>query len=320
MDKAVMTIATGKPIYLKMAVNLARSFKVWHSQSSIRFVLVTDQKRAIPSDLSDIEVIEIKPGEYGKGFVSKLHLDIFAPAKQTLFIDSDCLCVGPLEPVFDKFKGRAVSVIGDIIKEGNCWGDVSSICRAFKIDWLPKFVGGIYYLEKGDMAKQVFASARRLESKYDEAGLLRLRGMPNEEPLVAIAMAMHGQKPITEDGSIKADLLFYPSKVKVDVFGGKASLWNLPESRKYNHHWPLRESRPLVVHFNCSFAERRYYAREAVRLEKVMSKGWPLAMASLYADITQNVPELVVEGVKDLLRPGYRRLLGTREVKKSNRL
>jgi len=319
-QRAVLTIATGKPVYIQMAVNLARSFRHWHKDSSIQFALVTDQKHLIPDDLSDINVIEIEPGSYGKGFSTKLHLDSFAPAEQTLFIDADCLCYGPLEPVFDRFRGRPVSVVGELISDGECWGDVRSFCEQFSLDGISKFVGGIYYLERGEVASQVFATARRLESQYDEIGLRRLRGVPNEEPLVSIAMALHGQKPIPEDGSIKADLMFYPSKVEVDVFRGKASLWNLPGSSRYNPAWPLRESHPLVVHFNCTFAERGYYAREAVRLYKVLNKGWPLPVADSYAYITQDIPDIMQESLKDLLRPMYRRVLGVRKVKKSNRM
>jgi hypothetical protein len=318
--RSVLTIATGNPVYIQMAVNLARSFKHWHKDSLIQFSLLTDQKRLIPDDLLDINIIEIEPGSYGKGFSTKLHLDTFAPAEQTLFIDADCLCYGPLESVFDRFKGHTVSVVGEIISEGECWGNVRSFCERFSLDGIPKFVGGIYYIEKGEVASQVYATARRLESMYDEIGLRRLRGVPNEEPLVALAMALHGQKPVPEDGSIKADLMFYPSKVEVDVFRGKAALWNLPDSRNYNPAWPLRESHPLVVHFNCTFVERGSYAREAIRLNKVLNKGWPLPVADSYAYVTRYVPDVMQTSLKDLLRPVYRRLLGVRKIKKSNRM
>ena len=50
-EKAVITLATGKDIYINMAVNLARSFKRWHSDSSIEFFLATDQVNLIPEDI-----------------------------------------------------------------------------------------------------------------------------------------------------------------------------------------------------------------------------------------------------------------------------
>jgi hypothetical protein len=179
-EKAVLTLATGKPIYIQMAINLARSFKWWHRNSSIRFVLATDQKQLIPPDLQDVEIIELKPGQYGHGFSPKLHLDKVAPAPKTLFVDADCLCVGSLESTFDRFAERPVSVVGTTISEGEWFGNVAAICQRFDLKALPKFNGGVYYLEKGEISDRVYATARELEPQYDEIGLVRLRDRPND--------------------------------------------------------------------------------------------------------------------------------------------
>ncbi len=119
LNKLVLTIATGKSIYIQMAVNLARSFKWWHKNSDIKFAIATDQAYLIPPDLSDILIIELQPNQYGQGFSPKLHLDKISPADNTLFVDADCLCVGSLESVFDRCKGHTVSVIGKTILEGD---------------------------------------------------------------------------------------------------------------------------------------------------------------------------------------------------------
>lgn len=321
-SKAVLTIATGRPIYIKMAVNLARSFKLWHKGSSIRFTLVTDQKHLIPSDLKDIDVVEIDPGQYGTGFSTKLHLDKFATADCTLFIDADCLCVGSLEPIFNKFAGHSVSVVGKNIDGGDFFGDVRSICAHFGLPHIPCFVGGIYYIEKGSVADRVYASARELEAQYDQLGLVRLRNVPNEEPLMAIAMALHGQSPVKDDGSIKGEPMFYPSKVEVDVFKGTSTLLNLPEDPNHvsHWHWHLREAHPLLVHFHCAYVDHDPYIREAVKLEKVMAGGWPLTLAHAYAVATRTVPHSLMGRGKKALRPVYRKLFGTRRVKKSRRI
>lgn len=319
-QKAVFTIAVGKPIYIQMAVNLARSFKHWHRNSSIRFVLATDQKHLIPPDLLDIEIIELELGQYGQGFSPKIHLDRIAPAEQNLFVDADCLCVGSLESVFDRFAGHAVSVVGKTISDGEFFGDVGEVCRQFKINELPKFVGGIYYFEKGPVSERVYATARELEPKYDQIGLVRLRNRPNEEPLMAIAMALHGQTPIPDDGTIKAEPMHYPSGVEADVFQGSASLWNLPQDTKYLSNWHLTEAHPLIVHFHCAYAERDPYTREVIKLEKVMANGWSLWAASAYASVTCSAPQAAFRLMKDTWRPIYRKLFGVRSVVKSQRI
>lgn len=200
--RAVLTLAVGKEIYVQMAANLARSFRWWHRDSDIRFFLATDRKDLVPPDLRDIGIVELQPGELGGGFSPKLHLDRLAPADETLFLDADCLCVANLEPVFDKFSGHEVSVVGREEVDGELFGDIAARCRAVGAPWAPRFCGGLYYVKKGTVSEEIFRQARQLEGRYDELGINRLRGVPNEEPLIGLGMALAGQRPLPEDGSI----------------------------------------------------------------------------------------------------------------------
>ena len=118
MNRAVLTIATGKPVYLELATTLARSFHVWNRDNDIEFVLVTDMPEEVPADLDWVKVVELEPGQYGYGFSPKLYLNEIATAAQTLFVDADCLCVGSLKPIFDRFAGRPVSVPRKCAKTG----------------------------------------------------------------------------------------------------------------------------------------------------------------------------------------------------------
>ncbi|MFI5140668.1 MAG: hypothetical protein ACHQIM_22815, partial [Sphingobacteriales bacterium] len=162
MSRYILTIGTGKKLFVDLAVNLARSFLYWNTGNGIIFQLVTDQPDLVPADLyRKIQVITIKPGELGLGFSTKLHLDKLVSEGQTLFIDSDCLIYGDLNPVFEKFKGHDVSVVGDYIATGDWFGNVDAVCKKFDVSHLPKFNGGIYYLEKGDMASKVYQMARQ---------------------------------------------------------------------------------------------------------------------------------------------------------------
>jgi hypothetical protein len=319
-QRAVLSIATGKPIYLQMAINLARSFKWWHKDSDIQFVLATDRKDLLPQDLSDIEVIELQPGELGQGFSPKLHLDKLAPADCTLFVDADCLCVGSLESVFDRFAGHAVSVVGKALTEGEFFGDVKLVREQFNLSYLPYFVGGLYYFERGETSTSVYETARALEPQYDEIGLIRLRGRPNEEPLMAIAMAMHGQTPIPEDGSIKAEPMFYPSGMTVDVIRGKATLWNSPKHPLHSSIWGLAEASPLIVHFHCVNAEVAPYTRECLKLEKIIHEHWNPQLANSYAFLKLSIPQIAVNAFKDTFRPLYRKLFGVRKIRISERV
>jgi hypothetical protein len=84
MNRNIITIATGKKLYINLAINLARSFLWWHPDSDITFILVTDQPEFLPPDLTyKIQLHIIQHDELGIGFSSKLHLDELAPGGQT---------------------------------------------------------------------------------------------------------------------------------------------------------------------------------------------------------------------------------------------
>jgi hypothetical protein len=304
-----------------MACNLARSFLWWHKHSKIDFYLATDIQEKLTKDLQGIKLITIQKGMYGSGFSPKLHMDRFSPAKETLFIDADCLCAGNLEHVFEKFSKWDVSVIGREETEGELFGDIQSRCKKTGVSWVPRFCGGMYYFKEGAISKQVFEKARELEKRYDELGLTRLRGVANEEPLIGIAMSMAGQHPIPEDGTIKAEPMFFSSRTELDVFAGKARLFNKPDQPKLKPEWSIpEEARPAVVHFNCTYAEQPPYTAESFRLRKVLLERWPLAMATLYANLFYTTPFLILEKVKANLRPLYRRVFGIRKVKPNLRI
>ena len=241
-ERAVLTLALGKPLYTEMAFNLARSFLWWHRENDVQFFLATDQEGSPPPDLRKIQLIKLQRGQYGEGFSPKLFLDVLAPAPRTLYIDADCLCVGKLDTVFARFAGRPVSVVGGSISEGEWFGDVEKMCRRVGAKALPKFNGGIYYLERGDVSRQVYAQARDLEQEYDALGLKRLRGRPNDELLMAMAMAAHHQEAIPDDGSILGDPQACPGPMSLDAIKGGSRLTNPPPPHPLHQAWyPFRE-------------------------------------------------------------------------------
>jgi hypothetical protein len=316
-ERAVLTLAFGKRDFLKMAHNLARSFLFWHRTSDIRFYLATDSDTPLPSDLAGISVIKLKPGQYGGNFSPKLHLDLISPARETLFVDSDCLCAANLEKVFEKFQACDIAVIGRKETEGEFWGDIAFRRRAAGVAWIPRFNGGMYYFKHGKISAGVFETARELEKRYDELGMVRLRGVPNEEPLLGLAMAMANQPPLADDGSIKGEPLHFSGWPELNIFTGYARLANRPgRPSPYPDVKLPNEIHPAVVHFVASHAYPPY-TTEALRLEKVMKEGWPLFPATAYAWLTCTLPFTVATKTKDILRPYYVRLFGHRTVKRS---
>lgn len=320
-DRAVLTIATGKPVYLDLAINLARSFFLWNKETGIAFQLATDMGDQIPGDLKDkIQVISIKSGEYGKAFSPKLFLDKLAVSDKTLFIDSDCLVFGNLEKVFERFGGHAVSVIGGYINSGEWFGDITAICKKFDIPHMPKFNGGIYYLEKGETADKVYESAREFEKQYDKIGFVRLRNSPNDEVLMSLAMQLHGQTPVHDDGTVLSDPQACQGGYDIDVMKGKRRLINPPKPHQLHQDWyPFTEVSPLVVHLLGSYTHDYPYKREVFKLQKAVGRQ-SAVLTNFIAFGKIEAPARVKNFLKSTFRPIYRLLFGVRKVQASDRI
>jgi len=110
--------------------------------------------------------------------------------------------------------------------------------------------------------------ARSLEQKYDQIDLIRLRGHANEEPLMAISIALHGQMPIIDDGSIKAERISYQIRVISDVINGKAKMWSRVDN--YPTRVGLTQAEPSMVHFNAHYINCKPYNCETIRIKKVI--------------------------------------------------
>jgi hypothetical protein len=315
-QRNVITIATGKKLYIDFAANLARSFFLHNSESDIHFYIVTDNKDLIDADiLKKVSIIETSPGELGEGFSSKLHLDKLAPEGQTLFIDSDCLIFGNLDQLFNKFKGHSVSVVGDYISQGEWFGDVEKICKKFKVPHFPKFNGGIYYLEKGDNAIAVYTKARELEKEYDEIGFIRLRNTPNDEVIMALAMQIHNQKVLLDDGTILSDPQACQGGYEIDVIAGKCWLYNPPKPHPLHQEWyKFERVFPLIFHFLGDYTDHYPYKSEVYKLKHKRN-----CHTKFYVKVFIEYPMRLKIKIKQKLRPVYRRLVGVRKVKKSGR-
>jgi hypothetical protein len=318
-DRAVITLALGPAIYRAMAVNLARSIRRWHSPETMAIILVTDDPAPLPGDLRDVRLKIIQPAELGVGFQTKLHLDRLAPARQTLFIDADCLVYGPLDALFARLAGRPVATVGGAISEGEWFGDVGALCRRLGVPAIPKFNGGLYYLEPGGVASAVYHQARELAGRYDELGLVRLRGHPNDELIMAGAMALAGLSALPDDGTIMSDPQCCPGPLQVNVLRGRRRLVNPPPPSPLHQAWyPFTVVEPLVVHFLGHHVRSSTYRAEALRL-KLAARGWPAPVAQAIASWGVDLPGRAKDWTKATLRPIFHRLAGHRAVRPAPR-
>lgn len=307
-------------MYVEMAATLARSFRRTNPGPGTTFVLAVEHPDRVPRDVRKfVEVLPVNTDDYGTGFEIKLALDRLSKAGRTLFIDADCLVVRNLDNAFAAFAGRSVSAVGEAVSHGEWFGDIASRCRHAGVPAVPRFVGSVYYFDDSPIAESVFATARRLSEQYDELGIARLRGRKNEEPLLSLAMAMHNQTPIPDDGTIKADAMHFPDRIHVRVQNQVALFERLSEGRMRTNP-SIAEARPAIAHFNDEYARHPVYLREAAVLRWGREKWLPSWLAVFLATLLVDWPRRGRDDLKNLLRPFYHRLFGVRKVKANSRL
>lgn len=314
----VFTLALGRRFYLDLGINLARSFLRFHDPADVRFCIVTDSAQVLPPDIAGCERILVEPGSLGTGFVSKLCVDRFSTGP-TLLIDSDILIYEPLDRLLAACSGRTVAVAGEMVSSGEWFGDIATYCSRLGVPSIPKFNGGFYYFEAGPAASAVYETARGLANRYDELSLVRLRGAANEELAMAGAMAIHGLQALPDDGSYMADPMACKGPMKVDVLSGRRILVNPPAGSALHTAWNkfCRQS-PTLVHFLAEHAELPTYRAEAKKL-RLAADGWPDWAARLAANLSVLWPGRARIAAKDILRPMFRAIAGTRRVKPTQR-
>lgn len=308
----VVTVAVGNDYYYGLATNLVRSFLIHNDPTEISLQLLTDNVRAFNEFSSTVGVhlialTDLSPDD--KSFTSKFHLWKHIKYQYNLFIDCDCIVYKNLNYVFDKFAGYDFSVIGDQKKDGEFFGDIRKVRERFNLEFLPQFVGSVYYYTNSEVAKRIFMRAEELKRNYDEIGLVRLRNKENEEPLIAIAMAAETQKALPEDGTIKADCMFF-KECRVNVLSGKVKLAPLTSYEHKEIHF-----NPAIVHFNASFSDTWIYKLEAFRLAT--------ANYSFFTDLRGRLliqlPPTTTTFLRNMLRPVYHKFFGFRKISPSKR-
>ena len=258
-DRGVITLGFGRAKYIEMAKTLARSLEL-HSP---------DISRAIVTDCTDdselLELFDVVIG-YDQGFGSnvrqKLFLDKYSPFSKTLFIDCDCIVSSAIDFIFGELDGVEFTVPGeDFLEMGqkDPFVDVDFVLKHYGFASIPNFNGGLYYFENGGISTKVFESAREILGQSQELGLFDFRGDgPCDEPIMAIAMKLHGLEMFQDDGRMMRTPIGLRGPLDIDAISGK----NTFQKRS-------KVVSPAVIHFAAQWNEHPLYYREANRLKSI---------------------------------------------------
>lgn len=317
IKRCVSTVAVGKPYYHTLAINLLRTFILWNSNNDIHFLLLTDNELYYTqfASLPKVKIKQIAIGDTNASFTSKLKLAENIIAEENLFIDCDCLIYHDLDHIFNYFSHTNFSAIGNSITNGNFFCDVASTLKHFNIAAMPKFVGSVYYYKKNEVVNKIFDTAIKLRDQYDQLNFVRLRNAENEEPLLAVAMALNNETVLANDGSIKADAMFY-RHITCNVSTGLTKLTKPLQEIAQNEIIPPI-STPAIIHFNASFSESFVYKSDIFRLNHPHYHS--LVINSIIF-LKFKAADYIQSAFKKIFRPVYHLIFGFRKIKKGHRV
>lgn len=289
----ILTIAQGEKRYINMAKMLALSLKI--NDPNIRRAVVTDAPDDEFRGFYDI-CIPYEPA-YGKGLNQKLHLDKYSPFDETLFIDSDCLAVKPLGPAVALCSEHLFAVFGDQVTSGEWYMDVAAMCKKFGCPSLPMFNGGTYYFKGSETATKIYNQARKLKENYTENGFTGFRNSINEEPVIAVAMALNHVEAIDDRGTGMRTPIGIEGPLTIDV---------LKQKSRFNKQGEIVE--PAIVHFSGGYANAFHYRRESAKLK--LAAGAPFLSKTLLSALINlyfNVPYATFVFCKRIVKMALRR-------------
>ncbi|QIL40671.1 hypothetical protein G7074_16205 [Pedobacter sp. HDW13] len=251
-SRSVITFATNKEAYFKMALNCARSILLYNK---LNVYIVTNLNLEVPSDLQEhVFKLQADPEHAKMGIAIKLYTDLYLQTTETLFIDSDCLCYADLSPLFDACQGKETTVVGFPIGIEEFCGskaEAQPFIENFGIDQLIRFNGGFYYIKKSATSTSIYNQARSIMPIYDSLGFGRIGGIHiNDEWPMSIAITAHLQTPITDNGTFITDLYTSPHPYGLNVLKGKSKLNNPPPTMPKHRRWYINGNySPIIVHF-----------------------------------------------------------------------
>ena len=167
MSQGYQIIATGHQKYLDMAMNCARSLKLFDPGRPIQ--LVTDLTVSQSSiDIYDF-ITPYQHSEYSGGPLVKLEMFDYAIFDETIFVDADCLMLN--QGVDSYFKElslyHSVACPGDWRSSGRWYGmDISEICSRASVDRVLKINSGAVFFKKDKTAKKFFSKAKKLYAMH----------------------------------------------------------------------------------------------------------------------------------------------------------
>lgn len=277
--RGFVTIATGQRWYYTMAMNLLKSYRQT-TKNPLPFAIIADEENDITGSFDKT----IRIADPTNSYMDKLFLGEYLPYDETIFIDADCLAYADLNGLFDIFREESdVSCFGitePLADENQGWFSLQSfsqassegkiLTRSQAMSKLPYSVGmhgGLLYMRRTELTRRVFQNARELAAHYG-AYRFRLFRKPADEPVLALAMALHRCQPIPYE---RFDMTCYWTEKRLRL--------NFFKQRAFR-----RDGHPIkLLHWGTRHTKTPIYKKQIDQMNMKINgtKGLPVFLANL---------------------------------------
>ena len=296
MTRGFVTMATGNDNYYRIARNLLRSYR-YFSANPMPFSLICDRKGPLTEAFDDVIILN----EPTYSYLDKLKLPEYVPYDETIFVDADCLAYRDLNDFWEAFEGGTdFSVFGTDYPTDWPWAwfkcaDVGEF--ASQIQTIPDFIGGVYFFRKSE---QLITFSETCNYILDNYQRFRFRQFsePADEPVFALAMAIHGYATA---GEKSLPVCFYPHALYFETDIQKGYIC-------YNSRYTLEkglQADAYLIHWGSGNTRKPKYLLEEYKLRK-MAEGILLGKAQVSLAKVRIVMRYLFKAV--LRRVGLRKL------------
>ena len=266
MTQGFVTIATGNVWYYRLALNLLHSYRL-HSSNQYPFAIICDKENEVTKEFDDVIVME----NALCSCVDKVVLPDYLPYDETIFIDADCLVYGDIDNYWDSFsEATSFSAFGSVCPDDSLYGwfkkdEVGDYSDSIR--FIPEFNGWVYYLRKSEELEAFAVTAKDILQNYRDYRFRQFT-KPADEPIFALAMAVHGFKPA---GDKSQPVAVYPfaNTFECDIVSGT----NTYDNRSFPAGGVMHDA--SLIHWCAALTHNVPYRMEEYKLNRMLKGKTP---------------------------------------------
>ena len=262
MTRGFITIATGKEMYYKLALNLLKSYRLY-SRNPLPFAIMCDRENDYTKQFDQVVILE----QPLYSFWDKFELLVKAPFDETIFIDADCLAYADLNEYWDYFA-EADDFTGcgtnyPIESESGLFQaeEIGEYCG--RAHWKPDICRGLYFIRRGEICNALYKECQHISQNYDSFRWPDFCAPHADETVLCLAMAVHGLHAMEAD-PVNYGILWEATQMEFDIFTGKCT---------YATQWHPKVEQGRLIHFATSNCTKPPYIFEVEKLNVMLKYG-----------------------------------------------